>query len=268
MQSMAGDHRLMFGGWSMLVTGGSQGMGAATARLAASRGANVMIASPDAAGLERVAGEISGAGGICAWTTCDVTKSEEVRAMVGASVQRFGSLDLAFVNAGISHPPVLPEEVDDELLDHLLSMNVKGAFACCREAGKAMLAQGRGGAILVNGSMSGITGVGSMLPYATSKHAAAGMVKALAVAWGPRGIRVNYQGPGATETPMLDQAMSDVATFRDTHPMQTMPAKMQAPLARTLTAEEQADVACFLLSEAASAMTGAIVMADGGLTAY
>jgi NAD(P)-dependent dehydrogenase (short-subunit alcohol dehydrogenase family) len=265
---MAGDDCLMFGGRSMLITGGSQGMGAATARLAASRGAKVMIASPDAEGLERVADEISGAGGTCAWTTCDVTKSDEVRAMVGATVERFGTLDLAFVNAGISHPPILPEEVDDDLLERLLSVNVKGAFACCREAGKAMLAQGRGGAILVNGSMSGITGVGSMLPYATSKHAAVGMVKSLAVAWGPRGIRVNYQGPGATGTPMLDQAMDDVASFRDTHPTQAMPSKMQAPLARTLTAEEQAEVACFLLSDAASAMTGAIVVADGGLTAY
>lgn len=265
---MSADGRMMFGGRSMLITGGSQGMGEATARLAASRGAKVMIASPDAAGLERVAGEISATGGTCAWTTCDVTRTDDVKAMVEATVERFGALDLAFVNAGISHPPMLPEEVDDALLERLLSVNVKGAFACCREAGKAMLAQGRGGAILVNGSMSGITGVGSMLPYATSKHAAVGMVKSLAVAWGPHGIRVNYQGPGATGTPMLDRAMSDVADFRESNPSRAMPSKMQAPLARTLTAEEQAEVACFLLSDASSAMTGAIVVADGGLTAY
>lgn len=265
---MAGDDRLMLRGRSMLITGGSQGMGAATARLAASRGAKVMIASPDGEGLERVAAEITEAGGTCAWTTCDVTSSDEVRTMVATTVERFGALDLAFVNAGISHPPMLPKDVDDDLLERLLAVNVKGAFACCRDAGTQMLAQGRGGAILVNGSMSGITGVGSMLPYATSKHAAVGMVKSLAVAWGPRGIRVNYQGPGATETPMLDRAMDDVARFHGGNPSQAIPSKMQAPLARTLTAEEQAEVACFLLSDAASAMTGAIVIADGGLSAF
>jgi NAD(P)-dependent dehydrogenase (short-subunit alcohol dehydrogenase family) len=116
--------------------------------------------------------------------------------------------------------------------------------------------------------MSGVAGVGSMLPYATSKHAAVGLVKSLAVAWGRHGIRVNYQGPGATETPMLDRAVNDVTEYRRAHADPGIPSKMQAPLGRNLTAEEQAEVACFLLSDASSAMTGAVVVADGGLTAF
>jgi NAD(P)-dependent dehydrogenase (short-subunit alcohol dehydrogenase family) len=258
----------MFKGRSLLITGGSQGIGAATARLAASRGARVMIASPDTGRLAEVTQTIRDAGGTCAWVECDVTRPDEVVAMVRATVEAYGALDLAFNNAGVSHPPIMPHEVTDELWQRTMDINVTGTFLCCREELKVMLAQGRGGAIVINGSMAGIQGVGSMAPYATSKHALAGLAKSIAVAYGQFGIRCNFQGPGATETPMYEQAVRDVMAYQAANPTATVPGKIQGPLGRNQTAEEQAEVACFLLSDASSAMTGALVIADCGATAY
>ncbi len=265
---MAGTDRLDFGGRSLLITGGSQGIGAATARLAARRGARVMIASPDADKLAAVSEEIGAAGGICAWVPCDITDPTQVTAMVRAVVDTYGSLDLAYNNAGISHPPMMPHDVPDEVWRRTVEVNVSGTFWCCREELKVMVAQGRGGSIVVTGSMAGIAGVGTMAPYSTSKHAIAGLVKSLAVAYGHHGIRFNFHGPGATETPMYEQSVQDVMAYRATQAATSMPGKIKGPLDRNQTAEEEAEVACFLLSDAASAMTGAMVIADCGATAY
>lgn len=265
---MAGTDKLQFNGRSLLITGGSQGIGAATARLAARRGARVMISSQDADKLAAVTEEIRAEGGICAWVPCDITDPTQVEAMVRATVDTYGSLDLAYNNAGISHPPMMPHEVSDELWRRTIEVNVSGTFWCCREELKVMVAQGKGGAIVITGSMAGILGVGTMAPYATSKHAIAGLVKSLAVAYGHHGIRINFHGPGATETPMYAQAVQDVMAYRKDHPVIPVPGKIKGPLDRNQTPEEQAEVACFLLSDAGSAMTGAVVIADCGATAY
>lgn len=265
---MPGTDRLNFNGRSLLVTGGSQGIGAATARLAASRGARVMIASPDTEKLAEVTQEIRDAGGICAWVRCDVTRPDEVAAMVRATVEAYGGLDLAYNNAGVSHPPIMPHDVTDELWERTMAVNVTGAFLCCREELKVMLEQGRGGAIVITGSMAGILGVGSMAPYSASKHAVAGLARSIAIAYGQFGIRCNFQGPGATETPMYEQSVKDVLAYRATNPTTKVPGKIQGPLGRNQTPEEQAEVGCFLLSDASSAMTGALVIADCGATAY
>jgi len=265
---MAGFENLRFDGKTLLVTGGSQGIGAATARLAARRGARVMIASPDPDGLAAVAEEIRGAGGLCDWVLCDVTDSEEVRAMVARTVETFGRLDAAYNNAGISHPPAMPHELDDALFDRVMAVNVRGVFACARAEIRQFLSQGRGGVIVNNGSMAGIVGVGTMAPYAASKHAVAGLTRSLALAYGPVGIRCNFQGPGATETPMYNESIGNVIAFRKSHPDLAVPSKLKGPLNRNQSPEEQAEVACFLLSDASSAMTGALVIADGGATAY
>jgi NAD(P)-dependent dehydrogenase (short-subunit alcohol dehydrogenase family) len=265
---MASLGNLGFNGKSVLITGGCSGIGAATARLAAARGAKVMIASPNADKLKSVAHEITAAGGVCQWVVCDVRSEEQVKAMVAATVKAFGRLDAAFNNAGVSHGPVLTHEVPQELWDRVLAVNVTGTYYCCREELRAFLAQGDGGAILINGSMSGVTGVAHMTPYVASKHALAGMAKSLAVEYGEYGIRVNFLGPGATDTSMMVEAVAEVTGFRKLNPDKKAPSKMQGPLRRNQTAEEQAEVACFLLSDASSAMTGAIVIADCGATAY
>jgi A-factor type gamma-butyrolactone 1'-reductase (1S-forming) len=260
--------RTRLDGRILLVTGGSQGIGAATARLAARRGARVMISSTDEAGLARVTGEITSAGGACSWVRADITKPAEVAAMVRRTVETYGRLDLAFNNAGVSHAPLMAHEVSDELWERTIDVNVTGTFYCCREQLKTFLAQGSGGNIVINGSMAGILGVGTMVPYSTSKHALAGLARSIAVGYGHLGIRCNFQGPGATETPMYDQAVKDVTQYVKTHKDNKIPGKIRGPLGRNQTAEEQAEVACFLLSDASSAMTGALVIADCGATAY
>jgi NAD(P)-dependent dehydrogenase (short-subunit alcohol dehydrogenase family) len=265
---MTGYESIGFNGKSLLITGGSQGIGAATARLAASRGARVMIASPDADRLALVTEEIRCAGGVCEWTLCDVTDSAQIDAMVAHTVAVFGRLDLAYNNAGISHEPMMPHEVDDAFFDRIMAINVRGVFACARAEVRQFMAQNGGGTIVNTGSMAGIAGVGTMAPYSTSKHAVAGLTKSLALAYGHLGIRCNFHGPGATETPMYDQSVTDVMAFRKVHPDLPVLSKIKGPLGRNQTAEEQAEVACFLLSDASSAMTGAIVIADCGATAY
>lgn len=260
--------RLGFNGKTILITGGCSGIGAATARLAAARGAKVMIASPNPENLTAVAEQITNAGGICKWIACDIRDESQVQAMVAATVREFGRLDAAYNNAGVSHGPVLTHEVPQELWERVMDVNVTGTYYCCREELKTFLAQGGGGVIVINGSMSGVTGVAHMTPYVASKHALAGMTKSLAVEYGEYGIRVNFHGPGATETAMMAEAVAEITGFRKQNPDKKAPSKMQGPLRRSQTAEEQAEVACFLLSDASSAMTGAIVVADCGATAF
>lgn len=260
--------KLNLTGKAILITGGSSGIGAATARLAAQRGANVMIASTDVERLVKLSSEINAKGGICRWIQCDIRNVDQVRAMISATVEAFGGLDGAYNNAGVSHSPIQSIEVSQELWEQVIGTNLTGTWNCCREELKLFLAQGRGGTIVINGSMAGIAGVGRMTPYSTSKHALVGMAKSLAVEYGKHGIRVNFHGPGATDTPMMVQAIKDVAEFREKYPDSQIPSKMQGPLGRNQTPEEQAEVACFLLSDASSAMTGAVVIADCGATCY
>lgn len=260
--------KLGFYGKSLLITGGDSGMGAATARLAASRGAKVMIASLNEKTLQKVADEINDAGGICNWIVCDIRDPKQVEKAIEAVVDTYGSLDLAFNNAGIAHGPKVTHELDDALWHNVINTNITGTYYCCKAELKQMMKQGKGGNILINGSMAGVAGVAHMTPYASSKHALAGMAKSLAVEYGEFGIRVNFQGPGGTDTQMMTAAIDEVMAFRKLYPNKKAPAKIQGPLNRNQSPEEQAEVACFLLSDASSAMTGALVIVDCGATVY
>lgn len=260
--------KLGFNGKSLLITGGDTGMGAATARLAASRGARVMIASLNEDTLKKVSQEINDAGGTCNWIVCDIRDQQQVEKTIQAVVDTYGSLDLAYNNAGIAHGPKITHELDDALWHNVINTNITGTYYCCKAELRQMMKQGKGGAIVINGSMAGIAGVAHMTPYASSKHALAGMAKSLAVEYGEYGIRVNFHGPGATDTQMMTAAIQDVMAFRKDHPNKKAPSKIQGPLNRNQSAEEQAEVACFLLSDAASAMTGSVVIVDCGATAF
>jgi NAD(P)-dependent dehydrogenase (short-subunit alcohol dehydrogenase family) len=259
---------LAFNGKSLLITGGDTGIGAATAKLAAQRGARIFIASLNKETLQKTADEINASGGECQWIVCDVRHQDQVEKAVQAAVDAYGSLDLAYSNAGVAHAPTYTHEFDENIWHKVVDINVTGTFYFCKSVMQQFMKQGKGGNLVINGSMAGVTGVGHMIAYVSSKHALAGMTKSLAVEYGQHGIRVNFQGPGATETNMLDQAIEDVTTFRKAYSNDKMPSKMMGPLNRNQTPEEQAEVACFLLSDASSGMTGAIVLVDCGTTAY
>ncbi|MBN2611016.1 MAG: SDR family oxidoreductase [Bacteroidales bacterium] len=260
--------KLAFNGKSILITGGDTGIGAATSKLAAQRGARIMIASLNEETMKKTSEEINAAGGECKWIKCDISDMTQVQKAVQATVDAYGSLDLAYNNAGIAHGPVKTHEIDDALWHKVIDINITGTYYCCKAEIQQFLKQGNGGTILINGSMAGITGVGRMIPYVSSKHAVAGMAKSLAVEYGAQNIRVNFQGPGATDTGMMEQAIKDVMEFRKSNPNDKMLSKIQGPLNRNQTPEEQAEVACFLLSDASSGMTGATVIVDCGATAY
>lgn len=260
--------KLAFNGKSLLITGGDTGMGAATAKLAAQRGARVMIASLNEETLRKTSDEINAAGGECRWVVCDIRHQDQVERAVQATVDAYGSLDLAYNNAGIAHGPQVTHELDDALWHKVIDTNITGTYYCCKAELKQFMKQGNGGNIVINGSMAGIAGVAHMIPYVSSKHALAGMAKSLAVEYGEYGIRVNFHGPGATDTGMMDQAIIDVTAFRKAHPGKKAPSKIQGPLNRNQSPEEQAEAACFLLSDASSGMTGAIVIVDCGATSF
>lgn len=263
-----GFEKLGFNNKSLLITGGDTGMGKATAELAALRGARVMIASINPVTLKETCDEIVSNGGKCDWMVCDIRDQKQVEEMIAKTVSTFGSLDLAFMNAGIAHGPRITHELDDSLWHNVINTNITGTYYCCKAVIDQFMKQGNGGNIVINGSMAGIAGVAHMIPYASSKHALAGMAKSLALEYGEYGIRVNFQGPGATDTNMMEDAIKEVMTFRKMHPNKKAPSKIQGPLLRNQSAAEQAEVACFLLSDASSAMTGAIVIVDCGATAY
>lgn len=260
--------RLGFGGKSLLITGGDTGIGAATSKLAARRGAKIMIASLNEETMKKTSEEIIAEGGDCSWIVCDIRDLGQVRRAVQATVDAYGSLDLAFNNAGIAHGPIKTHEIEEALWQKVVDVNITGTFYCCQAEIQQFLKQGNGGTIVVTGSMAGVAGVGRMIPYSASKHANAGMVKSLAVEYGSMGIRVNFLGPGATDTGMMENAIKDVMEFRKANPNDKMLSKIQGPLNRNQTPEEQAEVACFLLSDASSGMTGATVIVDCGATAY
>lgn len=250
--------RLSLSGRSMIVTGGGSGLGAATASLAAARGAAVLIADVDEIGGKKVASDIVAAGGKAVFRRTDVTVERDVQAMVDEAIATFGGLHAAFNNAGIDLGNAPAVETKPADWERSVAVNQTGIYLCLRAEIRHMAAHG-GGAIVNTSSASGVVGTPVSMSYVATKHAVIGLTRSAALDYASAGIRVNAVVPGGIETPMLKGALSD-PTVRGF-------VESGHPIGRIGQPHEVAEAVAWLVSDAASFVTGAAIAIDGGYTA-
>ena len=237
-----------------IVTGGARGLGKAISEALISAGASVMLTARDQGHAAEVAGLI---GGQARGFGADVTKPEDVAALVARTVEVFGRIDILVNNAGINiRGPI--EQLKETDWDQVIDTNLKGPWLCCREVAPIMKKQKWGRVVNVS-SMLGEVSMPGRSPYASSKGGLTMLTKTLALEWAPDGITVNAlcPGPFATEinTPLLNDPVINAALM----------AKL--PLGRWGDPAEIGPSVVFLASEASSFMTGATLFIDGGYTA-
>lgn len=244
-----------------VVTGGARGIGFSTSEALAEAGALVIIADMNGDAAEAAAKKLQAMGYKAEAETLDVTKSEAVNAAHDAIIARHGRVDILINNAGIARSNIKAEEMTDDEWLTVIDVNINGLFWCCRAFGKSMLAAGKG-AIVNVGSMSGfvVNRPQEQAQYNASKAAVHQLTKSLAAEWAPRGIRVNAVAPTYIETEMTKFVYDD-------------PELMKfwlggTPMNRLGQTDEIASVILFLASDAASLMTGSIVVADGGYSCW
>jgi NAD(P)-dependent dehydrogenase (short-subunit alcohol dehydrogenase family) len=247
-----------FSGKTVLITGAATGIGRATALAFAKSGAAVVIGDVDPRGTETVQ-LITQAGGRAIMQQTDVTDSAQVKALVDLALREYGSLDIAFNNAGLL-PPTAPLHEQTEADWHqIIAVDVTGVFLAMKHELAHMVEVGRG-SIINTASVAGLRSDPGMAPYVAAKHAVVGLSKAAALDYATQGIRVNAIAPGLVRTPMTERWLND--------PVMSALVLADSPIRRAAEPEEIADLVLFLASDQASVITGAIYPIDGARTTH
>ncbi|HDP76737.1 MAG TPA: glucose 1-dehydrogenase [Mesotoga infera] len=249
-----------FDGKVVLITGGSSGIGADSARAFAEEGASVIISDVDEEKGRELALEIKKAGGNARFMKHDVSSSQETEKVIDSIVEEFGRLDIAFNNAGIGGPSFPLSEYPLEDWERVISINLLGVFYAMKYEIQQMLKQG-GGAIVNNSSILGKVGFNNASAYVAAKHAVVGLTKAAALEYASKNIRINAVNPAFIKTPLLENAGMKEGTE-----MYEMLVSMH-PVGRLGDPREVTNAVLFLSGEEASFVHGESLMVDGGYTA-
>jgi len=242
-----------------LVTGGSYGIGRATAIAFATRGAKVVIADYIEDKERMTLAAIEALGEQAMFVRCDVSSSADVTHLIDTIFSAYGRLDFAFNNAGIEGAQAPTHECTHENWAHVLAVNLTGVWLCMKHELQHMLRQGKG-AIVNCSSIAGLVGFAGLPAYTASKHAIIGLTKTAALENARTGIRINAVCPGVIKTPMIDR-------FTGNNPAIEQQFATQEPIGRLGQPSEIAEAVVWLCSDAASFVTGHALPVDGGWVA-
>jgi NAD(P)-dependent dehydrogenase (short-subunit alcohol dehydrogenase family) len=246
-----------FKGKVVLVTGGSFGIGKATAIAFAKKGAKIVIVDwvEDSETLH----DVIAAGGEAIFIKCDVSKTVEVKGMIEKTIAAYGRLDYAFNNAGIEGLMAPTHDCTEENFDKTIDVNLKGVWLCMKYEIPEMLKQGKG-AIVNCSSIAGLVGSPELPAYVATKHGVIGLTKTAALEYAKSGIRVNAVCPGAIKTAMIDRITGKKKEVEDQF-------AAMAPIGRMGEPNEVAKAVLWLCSDEASFVTGHAMAVDGGWVA-
>jgi NAD(P)-dependent dehydrogenase (short-subunit alcohol dehydrogenase family) len=242
-----------------LVTGGSFGIGRATALAFAKNGAKVIFADNVEDKEQETLKQIKEAGGEASFVLCDVSKNSEVENLIKKTIEKYGRLDFAYNNAGIEGASAMTHECTEENWDKTLGINLKGVWLCMKHELNYFLGQKKG--VIVNcASIAGLVGFAGLPAYVASKHAIVGLTKTAALENARNNIRINAVCPGVIKTPMLDRLAGGNTAVQEQF-------ANSEPIGRLGTPEEIADAVIWLCSSASSFVTGHALPVDGGWVA-
>lgn len=248
-----------FEGKVALITGGGSGIGRATSLAFAREGAKVVVDDIKVQGGEETLQMIKSAGGEAIFVKADVSKADEVEAMVQKAIDTYGRLDCAFNNAGVGEPLKRVHKTSEDNWDRVLATNLKGVYLCMKYELPHMAKQGKG--VIVNtASLAGLKGLAGQATYVASKHGVVGLTKSAAIEYAPLGVRINCICPGVIDTPLIAPNMKDRPHVQKGY------IEME-PIGRLGKPEEIAAAVLWMCSDEASFVVGSVFSVDGGVVA-
>ena len=240
-----------------IITGSSRGIGRSAAETMAALGAKVVVSSRKADACEAVAASIKKDGGEAIVIPCNISRKEEIEALVKGTLKQWGRIDTLVCNAAVN-PYFGPlANIPDDAFDKIMASNIKSNLWLCNLAIPAMVEKG-GGSVIIVSSIGGLRGSGVLGAYGISKAADFQLARSLAVEWGPKNIRANCVAPGLIKTDFARALWEDEKNLK--------PRLATTPLRRIGEPDEIGGIVAFLASRSASFMTGAVIVADGGVT--
>ena len=241
-----------------IITGAGSGLGQATALRLAEEGINIAVVDINETGGNETVELVKKLGVDAFFVKADVSKLADVKNYVEKTVEKFGTIDYFFNNAGISGSGKYFLETSPEDIEQIVGINLLGALYGARFVAEVMLKNG-GGSIVNTSSSAGVIGQDTVVTYSATKHGIVGMTKSLVAEYAKDGLRVNAVAPGPTETPM-------VKAYFEANPQMKANAESGIPQKRLGTPEEVAELVAFLLTSKAQYINGEVISIDGGFT--